>query len=92
MYGARIWTTANNQRLRWSEMTPSHLRNCARFIRKRAANEVKDGYLASAYLHGEAACDFMDSEINFIEERAHQANILASEMEAYASLKEKGLK
>lgn len=90
--GSRIWTTKEGVRMKWRDMTVSHLRNTANFLRRASHANISAMYMFSAGLQGEMAQDAMDSAIMDAEDHLGEAERYASDMEDYAGYRARSLK
>lgn len=82
--GERVWITREGQRLKWSLMTPSHLRACAALVRRRYNAEIDEGWSMLCMLQGEHARDLAESQLNSLIDEANDLEMFCAEMEDYA--------
>jgi hypothetical protein len=81
----RVWTTKDGTKLRWYQMTPSHLRNAAAMLKRAAWSDMGEGYCALSMLQGEMALYYAERDIDRSYEDKMQ---MAEDMEAYADRRE----
>lgn len=89
--GSRIWPARKGDlvvAMTWAEMTPSHLRNAAAFIRRKHQEQISAAYSTYSMVQGEMAEYYTEQGIEQLHDSTDDLEAYATEMETYAAYKE----
>ena len=81
-----IWTQKDKRKIRWGDMTTSHLNNCIKLLRRRVCEEWSECSAASGYSgNGEEASACAASAADYAAYCAANLEAWADRMENYVA-------
>jgi hypothetical protein len=83
--GSREWKTKDGRRMRWCDMTVSHLRNVANMLERNTHAAVSDAFRFASTVVGEMASYHLDQVIDDLILREDAVREFVWEIRAYAN-------
>lgn len=82
------WTMRDGTQIRYVDMTPSHLRNAAKMLRRIVEKEIDSGWGMLSMTQGEHAADAIESQLNAMMDGYDPRSDLADQMDQLANEKD----
>ncbi len=86
--GSLMWKTRDGRLLKWSQMSTTHLRNCATHLTRRAEESIDIIAGAMAHLRGEEALDSAGYAFDRACDRRIEVEDAAEALRRYAQYRE----
>jgi len=86
--GEREWKTRDGTKMKWRDMTPRHLRNCAAMIERANAAETSAAWRLYSTIQGEYAEYAMEAVIDGLDDRNATDREYIADLRSFAGMKE----